>query len=150
MKFSISFLTSLICFLSLMNIQNAEAGFSNSGCMQSRHLNLSVGGTLDNNGTLIGTESAKLSCDTLSGNGLIRSPQIFIQSKMFAYTGTIDCNGKCTIVTCAPFNENMFKRKGGGEFIIVIDENLGKQAQSNIQIKSMEYYIQDELQMSVE
>lgn len=142
------FLLSGLLLLSVFSTQTVEAGLSNGGRMQSTHLQLSVGGTLDNNGELIGTETANLACDTLSGKGLIRSPQISIRAKLFAYTGTIDCNGKCTIVTSAPFNEKMFKRKGGGEFVILIDEKLGKKAE--VQAGEFDYEISDGLQISVE
>jgi hypothetical protein len=150
MKFK--FLASCAIYLiTVFCSQNAEAGFSNSGKMQSKNLNLTVGGTLDNNGELIGTESANIGCDTLSGKGVIRSPQITIQSKLFAYTGIIDCSGKCIITVSSPFNEKMFKRKGGGEFIIIIDEKFDKQA--NVQHKALmhsDYEISDELQVVVD
>lgn len=120
--------------------------------MQSKNLNLSIGGTLDNNGELIGTESATLSCDTLSGKGLLSSPQISIKTKIFAYTGTIDCSGKCTIITNSPFDDKMFKRQGGGEFIIIIDENPVKNTSKQAVVRSLtcEYNITDELLMQVE
>lgn len=119
-----------------------EAGFSNNGRFQSNCLNLTVNGTLDNNGQLIGLESAYISCHTLSGNGLILSPSITIQAELFAFTGTIECSGKCVIITRVPFNENMFGRRGGGEFVIIVDENLGK----NFPKFSADYFvISDEL-----
>jgi filamentous hemagglutinin len=128
-------------------VGNVEAGgFSNGGRMHSKNLNLSIGGTLDNNGELIGTESAAISCDTLSGKGLISSPQISIKTKLFAYTGTIDCNGKCTITTSSPFDQKMFKRSGGGEFIIIVD----KTAKQAVKYLAEEYTITDELLLEVE
>lgn len=116
-------LGALFFLLSLFCVQKIEAGFSNSGRMQSRILTLSVGGTLDNNGELIGTESAALSCDTFAGKGLLSSPQISIRTNTFAYTGKIDCSGKCTIIASSPFNQKMFRRSGGGEFIVIIDKD---------------------------
>lgn len=142
MKFSFSMFGSLFFLLTLLCVQNVEAGFSNSGRMQSKNLNISVGGTLDNNGELIGTESANLSCDTLSGKGLIRSPQISIKTKIFAFTGTIDCDGQCTIITSAPFDDKMFKRKGKGEFIIIVDENPGKSTTQQTIKSSIRSYTQ--------
>ena len=151
MKLSFSAIGCLLFMLTFFYIQNVEAGFSNNGRMQSNHLNLSVGGTLDNNGVLIGTESATISCDTLSGKGLLQSPQISIKAKIFAYTGTIDCNGKCTIITSIPFDESMFKRTGGGEFIIVIDESSGNDY-SKQKTKSLtsDYNITDGLEFQVD
>lgn len=124
--FGLIFLLTFFCF------QNAEAGFNNAGRMQSKNLHLSIGGTLDNSGELIGTESAYISCDTITGKGAIRSPQIQLEAAIFAFTGTIDCSGKCTIVTSKSFDERMFKRTGGGEFTVVIDENLGKRKSKEI------------------
>lgn len=147
MKLSNALFGGLIFLSTLLGVQNVEAGFSNNGRMQSRTLNLSVGGTLDNNGELIGTESANLSCDTLSGKGLISSPQISIKTKIFAYTGKINCNGKCTIITSSPFDEKMFKREGGGEFVIIIDTNPARKAVHSF---TGEYEISDELLVEVE
>jgi hypothetical protein len=119
--------------------------------MQSKNLNLSIVGTLDNNGELVGTESATLSCDTLSGKGVLSSPQISIKTKIFAYTGTIDCNGKCTIITNSPFDDKMFKRKGKGEFIIIIDENpVNNTPKQAVRSLACEYNITDELLIQVE
>lgn len=103
-----------------------EAGFSNSGRMQSRNLQLCVGGTLDNQGELIGTESANLSCDTLTGKGLISAPMITIKAKIFAFTGRIHCTNQCLIITSQPFNERMFKALGGGQFTVVVDDNFDR------------------------
>lgn len=145
MKFSL--FGSLLFFLALLSTQNAEAGFSNNGRMQSTNLNLNVGGTLDNNGELIGTESAKISCDTLSGKGVITSPEISIKTGIFAYTGKIECSGKCIIIAKSPFNEKMFKRSGKGEFIIIIDKKAIEQTSRSFM---GEYTITDELLMEVE
>jgi|GEM_PF-4006776 len=151
MKLSCSVFGSLIFLSALFFVQNIEAGYSNNGRMQSKNLNLSIGGTLDNNGELIATESANLSCDTLSGEGLISSPQISIKTKVFAYTGKIDCSGKCTITASSPFDEQMFISSGGGEFIIIIDENPvnNKSKQANRSLTSS-YNITDELLIQVE
>jgi hypothetical protein len=146
MKLSIKTMGYLLFVFTFLCIQNVEAGFSNNGRMQSKNLNLNIGGTLDNNGELIGTESATIVCDTISGKGLLSSPQISLKAKVFAYTGTIDCAGKCTIVTASAFNEGMFKRTGGGEFVIVVDPNLGQ----NSPKKSFNYSITDELEVEVD
>lgn len=123
MNLSNTFFRTLIFLSVLFCMQNVKADFSTNSRMQAKYLQLSVGGTLNNNGELFGTESATLSCDTFSGKGLLRSPQISIKTKTFAYTGKIDCSGKCTIIASKPFNKKMFKHTGGGELIIIIDEN---------------------------
>ncbi|MCE5316423.1 MAG: hypothetical protein LLG04_03545 [Parachlamydia sp.] len=146
MKFSYAACGSLIFFLTLLCVQNVEAGFSNSGRMQSKNLNLSIGGTLDNNGELNGSETATLSCETLSGKGLIKSPQISIKTKIFAYTGTIECSETCTIVASKSFDESMFKRKGNGEFVIIIEEKNDKKNTA----PSGSYDITDQLLLQVE
>ena len=151
MKLSSTLFGSIIFLLTLLCMQHVEAGFSNAGRMQSKNLNLSVGGTLDNNGELIGIESIHASCETLSGKGLISSPQITIKTQIFAYTGTIDCSGKCTIITSQPFNEKIFKRGGRGEFIIIIDKNpVGKVGKKAIRSLTNECNITDELLIEVE
>lgn len=146
MKSTYTAFGSLIFFLTLLCAPNLEAGFSNSGRMQSKNLNLSVGGTLDNNGELTGTETATLACETLSGKGLIKSPQISIKTKIFAFTGTIECTGTCTIMASKSFDESMFKRKGNGEFVIIIDEKADKKNTSY----AGNYDITDELLFQVE
>lgn len=133
-------LTSILCLATVF----AEAGFSNAGVMQSKNLYLTVSGTLDNSGQLIGTESATFSCDTITGKGLIKSPQIVLKAKLFAFKGTIECSGKCTITTSAPFDEKMFKRKGGGEFVIIHDPKMCLQLDAN------EYSITDDILLYVE
>ncbi len=142
--YAIVFLFTLFC------IQNVEAGYSNNGRMQAKNLNLSVGGTLDNNGELIGTESANLSCDTLSGKGFIRSPQISIETNIFAFTGTIDCGNKCTIISKTPFDEKMFKRKGDGEFVILIENSEKTTDKNSARSMTVDYQITDELIMQVD
>lgn len=118
---------SILFLLALVVVQTAEAGFSTNGRMQSKNLNLSIGGVLENNGQLIGLDAANLSCDRLTGKGLISAPQITIKAKTFAFTGVIECDGKCTITTSSPFNERMFKKRGNGEFVIIIEESPAKQ-----------------------
>ncbi len=121
----------IVLLLSLFCCFQLNAGFSNSGKMQSKNLQISTGGTLENNGELIGTTSATLCCDTLSGNGLIQAPSISITAKTFDFKGTIDCSNCCTITTATPFKKKMFKRSGGGEFIFVVDETLNETEKEN-------------------
>lgn len=144
MKSSFAAFGSLILCLALLTVQNAEAGFSNSGRMKSKNLNISVNGTLDNNGELTGSETATLSCETLSGKGLIKSPQISIKTKIFAFTGTIDCSEECTIISSTPFDETMFKRLGNGKFVIIVDATAVNSPNGS------GYDITDELYMLVE
>ncbi len=115
------FLTALLLVAACL-----QAGFTNSGCLQTKNLNLKVGDLLDNNGQLIGIESITVEADKIVGKGLIRSPQITIRTALFAFTGTIDCSEKCTIYVKEPFNERMFHRAGKGKFQIIVDKNLGK------------------------
>ncbi|MFV0340600.1 MAG: hypothetical protein ACK5MA_08275 [Parachlamydiaceae bacterium] len=128
---------------------SAEAGFSNSGTFKSDRLNLNIGGTLENDGKLIGVELANISCQTITGKGLIQSPEITIKADVFAYTGTIDCSGKCLIIVKTPFNEKMFKRTGGGEFIISLEENASPAKKALLSPREA-YYITDGLFMDVE
>lgn len=112
---------SLAVLLSSIIINHVESGFSNHGKWQSDHLNLVVNGTLENDGELSGVSSATLCCETLTGSGLIKAPQIIIKAKAFAFSGKIECSEKCLIIVSHLFDEEMFERSGGGEFIILYD-----------------------------
>ncbi|SCA63468.1 Uncharacterized protein SCG7109_AP_00080 [Chlamydiales bacterium SCGC AG-110-M15] len=131
-------LTCLAVFVAAFIANPVEAGFSNNGHFQSKNLNLSSQTVLDNNGELVGSESVKLSCGTLTGTGLIKAPRVEIKTKLFAYTGTIDCDGECIIRVSQVFDETMFKRAGAGEFIIVIEPTIedAPQAKMNKKINS--------------
>ncbi|MGA8163561.1 MAG: hypothetical protein WB791_00870 [Waddliaceae bacterium] len=137
MKCSFSAIGCLLAAAASFCLQHVEAGFSNPGRMESKHLNIDIHGTLDNNGELIGRESATISCDTISGKGLIQAPEISLTTKIFAFTGTIECSEKCTIVTSASFDEKMFENTGEGEFIIVVDENSEEGGEEKPTLKSL-------------
>lgn len=66
-----------------------------------------------------------LTCEEFfEGNGVLKSPVITIVASRFAFNGTIHCTGTCTITAKESFNEKIFKREGGGQFIITIDPQL--------------------------
>jgi hypothetical protein len=113
------FLTTLCTIIVCMS-SSVDAALSNSGVLQLKHVSLGVNGTLNNTGELIGIDAIDLTCDTLTGDGLIKSPQIKIETSIFAFTGIIDCTGQCTIVTGQPFDESMFTRIGEGDFNFVL------------------------------
>ncbi len=71
MKHSKNWFCAVICMITLFCSYQIEACFSINGRIQSKKLNFFVGGTLDNNGELIGTETANINCETLSGKGVI-------------------------------------------------------------------------------
>ena len=74
------------------------------------------------NGNFVAGKQITLSAGNLfEGTGLIKAPTIEISTKCFEFTGTIDCSGTCTIKSEEPFDAKMFKRTGGGEFIIIIE-----------------------------
>jgi hypothetical protein len=98
-----------------------EAGFSNTGEMESPNLSMQIAGTLENDGVLIGNESAYLECETLTGTGYIIAPLVEIKANIFAYTGTIECEKQCVITTSQAFEEDMFTKAGEGEFIVIVD-----------------------------
>lgn len=141
MKNIFFWMSAFVLFLS----SSLHAGnFSTSGKVQMNHLYLAVDGTLNNNGQLIGTHSAHLLSHTLAGGGVIKSPEILIKTHVFAFTGVIDCSEKCLIIAKRAFDENLFTRKGGGEFTIVIDENLGKGEEQYNGCKGLEYHLREE------
>lgn len=112
------------CLLALTLIaltpKHLEAGFSNNGTMRSNKIMLHVRGNLDNNGSLIGRESADISCGSFTGSGLLEAPVIHLSTDLFAYTGIIRCSQECIITATRPFDENMFTRQGEGTFTFII------------------------------
>ena len=97
--------------IGVLSISTVSAGFYNGGTFQSKNLNLNIGGTLENNGSLIGTESANVTCGTFAGdkNGLLKSPVITLTTDVFNYKGTIECSDQCTIYVKEAFNKKIFK-----------------------------------------
>lgn len=135
-----------VCLLSLALSGPLAAGnFSTSGKVQMNHLYLAVEGTLNNDGHLIGTHSANLLCHTLAGSGVIKSPEVMIKAHVFAFTGVIDCSGKCMIIAKRAFDESLFTRRGGGEFIIVVDESIGKGDDRYNACKGLEYQLEEKV-----
>lgn len=59
----------------------------------------------------------------ISGPGLISADFITIKCADFDFTGTINCNKKCTIYCKNPFDANMFTKRGTGSFSIMIVNN---------------------------
>ncbi len=90
----------------------------------SRNVSLNTP-TLELDDTIVASESCNLTCkETMAGTGLIKSPKIFIKTKKFIFTGTIECTGECVIIAQQSFNKKMFKRKGCGKFKILINPSL--------------------------
>lgn len=114
------------CLCVLLASSHLEATFNNTGRFLSDNVALNVGGTLDNNGEIIGRTSLALSCDVLTGKGLIQSPKVVIKAKHFAYTGKISCTESCTIIVSEPFNESMFTKHGKGKLEIIVDNGDSK------------------------
>jgi len=114
-------------FLFAFLMIGAASGFAmlaNTQTMQARNFKLTVRGTLENEGEILGTESAKIRTDALTGDGLIKAPKVNITTKTFAYTGTIECEESCKIVVGEPFDENIFKKVGPGKFEIVVMRDM--------------------------
>ncbi len=106
----------------ILSVSTLSAGFYNGGTMQMKNLSLNVGGTLENNGSLIGAELAQVTCGTFAGNeqGLLKAPLITLVTDVFNYKGTIECSDQCHIYVKEPFDTKMFEQKGEGLFKIVI------------------------------
>ena len=115
--------TSLCVFFCFFCLSNSYAGFDNSGTMQSNELNLNTN-TLNNDGKLIGLTSINIQCDSFSGKGYMKSPNIKIIAKEFLYKGTIECSKECIIITAKPFKHDMFKHAGAGSFKFEVDPNI--------------------------
>lgn len=118
------FLSSLLfAVLSFSAPLNLAADFNNTSRLVSDNVRLNVSGQYENSGQIIGRNSICLNCDALTGNGRIRAPKITIKTKVFNFTGSISCSETCTIITSEPFDEKMFKRKGGGKFEIIVNSD---------------------------
>lgn len=71
-------------------------------------------------GTVKGNVAVNVDVNTIQGDGLILSKKITIVCDEFNFTGTIECNGECSIYCKNPFDYDAFKRKGRGRFVIII------------------------------
>ena len=99
-----------------------QAGF------QSPSINLSSGKDMNMDDECIASKSLTLTCqETFQGRGYLKSPLITITANKFDFKGTIHCTGTCHITAKERFNEKMFKRDGGGQFIITVDPQLSLQ-----------------------
>ncbi len=122
-----------IVFLSCIFLSDSPANAFTISDLFSTNTNLNYGlvlsfsidvsaQTVINNGDYYAMQKIVINTDTFQGNGFIDAPSINITTKKFDYTGTITCYGTCIIRADEPFDENMFKREGPGDFIIEIGE----------------------------
>lgn len=119
------FTVLLFPFSTFPNISFRSKVFNNAGTFRAPNINVSAETTLRNDGVFIATEKITLKAgETIEGTGLIQAPLIEILTKKFAFTGTIDCSGKCTIQTEEPVDTATFTSKGGGEFVIPNQKTL--------------------------
>lgn len=66
-----------------------------------------------------GTECV-IKAKTFDGCSVIRGSTITLICDEFTFTGTVSCDGKCTIYTRKPIDASSFKREGKGTFEVVI------------------------------
>ncbi len=123
-KYISFFLTLIISCPNMFALRN----MNNGGSITSKVINMEVAETLNNTGSMLATEQIFLACETLSGNGIIKSPVIKIVAKKFSFTGTIDCDQECSILTEEPVHQEDFKRTGGGKFIFETIVPIKKEA----------------------
>lgn len=114
---------SVITLSSLCFIQSAypTKNFSNAGVLSGNRVSLEVTEEINNAGKITAREKIELICQSLTGNGTMSAPEIAMHVGKFNFQGTIECSKKCIILAREPFDENCFKRIGGGEFEIRID-----------------------------
>jgi TPR repeat protein len=87
------------------------------GGTRSRNINFSAGTKITADSEFIADQKLIMTAgEEFCGNGYLEAPEIEISTKNFTFTGTIKCDGICTIITEAPFNHAMFKQEGKGEF----------------------------------
>ena len=108
--FSLALLISLTGHMS-------DAVFNNAGTMCSWSPNISAD-IFNNTGTIEGLDNVYLECDKLTGNGLIKGPQMGIVAIECEYEGVINCSGRCVLITNTPDSELKFTFEGGGELVI--------------------------------
>ncbi|MEX1013102.1 MAG: hypothetical protein WD595_01560 [Waddliaceae bacterium] len=117
-------LSTVFSLLFIAGFSVVEGGFINDGIFKSKYLRLFVDGTLENNGSLIGTKSAIIKSGTLTGKGLIHSPRIMIRADLFNFRGTIYCEESCVILSPVLVDLEMFTFEGGGKLEFVIDPSV--------------------------
>lgn len=99
----------------------AGKDFNNTGTLNNSYLNITALNKIINNGTLSGAE-LNLTSRELTGNGLIKASYITSYSDTFTYTGTIECLAYCEFHVNEKFDQNMFTRKGHGQFKIIVSD----------------------------
>ena len=107
------FLFSLFCFF----------GFCcRAGSIAGNVINLSCGESMVNDDRMVAEKAINMTCGkSFKGVGYMEAPDITIMAEKFEYTGIINCGRKCNITVKEPFDAEMFKREGEGEFIITVD-----------------------------
>ena len=85
--------------------------------MSGKTTSINARNILNITGVTEGRETVTLNSAELTGNGIIKGPKIYIKTKKFSFTGTIECSEECLIITEEPCNQTMFKRLGKGKFI---------------------------------
>lgn len=74
-------------------------------------------------GPVYGKKTATINCKNITGKGSIKAPEIRIKAENFNFTGTIECNKTCSIITKNPIKAK-FKKAGKGKFSVSVDPNL--------------------------
>ncbi len=118
--------------------------------MVSPTIKISAGKGICSNGLYSATKKITLiSGDDFSGSGNIESPEIEISTKTFTFTGTIKCDGNCTIKSEFPFNHAIFTQKGKGLFTFKVEplaiepkEQSIAQKATPIDQKNENYYLE--------
>ncbi len=97
--------------------QMSYAVFNNSGVMRSKSSNLAAD-ILSNTGTIEGLDYVHLQCNQLTGNGLIKGPNMEILAVECDYEGVIDCSQECILKTNTPSSKFKFRFIGGGKLVL--------------------------------
>lgn len=94
--------------------------FTNPGVIYSHNSQFSAN-TFVNDGEIIGDETlTEIICVDIQGTGVIKGQKISIQTKKFSFTGTIECDGECEIISEEPVDQNSFKQAGSGKFVFTV------------------------------
>ncbi len=109
--------------VALSSIPCVNAGtFTNGGTYSCRNLNIEAD-ILNNTGRIEASEEGLIVCSKLMGNGIIvAQKKMRIVAEEFAFTGTIECNGTCTVLSKNKVDQATVTIKGSGVVTFEVSE----------------------------
>jgi hypothetical protein len=121
-NYLLAFCTVMACYNVLVQATLQFGEFDNKGILSLKDSSLRIQRVFNNLGQVLGEGTIDCVCGTLSGNGLFKVHSIKIIAKEFQFTGVIECEGECLIITAQPFDHSICTLKGNGTFTFIVDE----------------------------